>query len=117
MDLKPLGDLVYTMTATGPEQVDFMRSAGMPVSIQSRKSFTEVSPPNRLAYLSLIDFVPDHVPYQHLTTVDIEPTDGGGSHVTMTVAPMHDAEWTERLVAGRSNELDNLGRLVAAGSR
>jgi hypothetical protein len=26
---------------------------------------------------------------------------------------MHDDEWTQRLLAGRSNELENLGRVVA----
>jgi hypothetical protein len=32
----------------------------------------------------------------------------------MTVDPMHDAEWTQRLVAGRENELDNLARTIEA---
>jgi hypothetical protein len=32
--------------------------------------------------------------------------------VTMTVEPMHDQVWTERLLAGRTNELDNLARVV-----
>jgi hypothetical protein len=27
--------------------------------------------------------------------------------------PMHDDVWTERLVAGRTNELDNLERVIA----
>src|SRR3954453_17843365 len=69
LDLRPGGQLVYTMTATAPEQVQFMHNAGMPLSTESRKTFTEVSPPPRLAYLSLIDFVPDHEPYEHLTVV------------------------------------------------
>ena len=30
----------------------------------------------------------------------------------MTVDAMHDDEWTQRLVMGRENELDNLGRLI-----
>jgi hypothetical protein len=30
----------------------------------------------------------------------------------MTVEEMHDKEWTQRLLAGRSNELDNLATLV-----
>jgi hypothetical protein len=37
-----------------------------------RKTFTEVAPPARLTYLSLIDFVPDRERYEHLTTIDIE---------------------------------------------
>lgn len=112
LDLRPGGELVYTMTATAQEQIEFMRSVGMPLVTESRKRFTEVRRPNRLAYVSLIDFVPGHEPYEHLTTVEIEPA-GDGSRVVMKVAPMHDEEWTARLVAGRTNELDNLGRLLA----
>jgi len=33
----------------------------------------------------------------------------------MRVEPLHDAVWTDRLLAGRANELDNLARLVDAG--
>ena len=112
LDLRPGGELHYTMTATAPEQVAFMRSAGLPLSTPSRKRFAEVVEPSRLAYQSLIDFVPDHEPYEQLTTVTIEP-DGDEVVVTMEMEPLHDEVWTERLVAGRSNELDNLGRLLA----
>ncbi len=59
LELRPCGQLRYTMTATAPEQVAFMRNTGNPLSIEVRKTFTEVAPPTRLAYLSLIDFVPD----------------------------------------------------------
>jgi uncharacterized protein YndB with AHSA1/START domain len=112
LELRPGGQLVYTMTATAPEQVEFMKSAGMPLSTESRKTFTEVSPPTRLAYLSLIDFVPDHEPYEHLTVVDITPA-GDRTDVVMTVDPMHDETWTQRILAGRSNELDNLEATIA----
>ena len=30
----------------------------------------------------------------------------------MTMEPLHDAEWTDRLVTGRSNELDSLGTVL-----
>ena len=50
-----------------------MRNTGNPLSAEVCKTFTEVGPPTRLAYLSLIDFVPDHEPYEHLTTIYIEP--------------------------------------------
>ena len=114
LELRPGGELVYTMTATGPEQIEFMRNAGMPLSTQSRKTFTEIDAPRRLAYDSLVDFVPGVEPYTFSTTVDIEETDSG-STVTMTVEAMHDEEWTQRLLAGRANELDNLARLVDRG--
>src|SRR5690348_14304858 len=72
LELRPGGQLRYTMTATGAEQLAFMRGAGLPVSSEVRKAFTEVAPRTRLAYLSMIDFVPNHEPYEHLTTIDIE---------------------------------------------
>jgi uncharacterized protein YndB with AHSA1/START domain len=115
LDLRPGGQLVYTMTATAPEQVEFMKNAGIPLSTESRKTFTEVSPPTRLAYLSLIDFVPDHEPYEHLTVVDISPA-GDRTQVVMTVDPMHDETWTQRILAGRNNELDNLEAAITHGA-
>jgi uncharacterized protein YndB with AHSA1/START domain len=111
LDLEPGGELVYTMTATGPEQIEFMRNAGMPLVTRSQKRFTEIAPTTRLAYTSLVDFVPDVSPYEFLTVVTIEPSEAGVT-VTMTVEPMHDQVWTERLLAGRTNELDNLARVV-----
>ena len=114
LELRPGGQLVYTMTATAPEQVAFMKGAGMPLSTESRKTFIEVSPPTRLAYLSLIDFVPDHEPYEHLTIVDLQ-RDGAGTRIVMQVEALHDEVWTQRLLDGRTNELGNLERLVAAG--
>jgi uncharacterized protein YndB with AHSA1/START domain len=113
LDLRAGGSLDYTMTATGPEQIAFMEHAGMPLSTRSHKEFTEVDAPGRLAYLSLIDFVPGVAPYQHLTVVTLERTDGG-TEVVMECEPLHDEEWTVRIVAGRTNELDNLERLIGA---
>jgi uncharacterized protein YndB with AHSA1/START domain len=111
LDLRPGGELVYDMTATAPEQVEFMKSNGMPLTNQARKTFTEIERPSRLAYVSLIDFVPDVEPYDQLTVVDLEPR-ADGVDVVMTIEPLHDAEWTQRLVAGRSNELDNLTKVI-----
>jgi uncharacterized protein YndB with AHSA1/START domain len=111
LELEPGGELVYTMTATGPEQIEFMRNAGMRLVTRSQKRFTEIAPTTRLAYTSLVDFVPDVSPYEFSTVVTIEPSEAGVT-VTMTVEPMHDRIWTERLLAGRTNELDNLARVV-----
>jgi len=111
LELEPGGELVYTMTASAPEQIEFMRNAGMPLTTRSHKRFTDVTPTTRLAYSSLVDFVPDVPAYEFDTTVDLEPSDDSVS-VTMTVEPMHDQVWTERLLAGRINELDNLARVI-----
>jgi uncharacterized protein YndB with AHSA1/START domain len=111
LELEPGGTLRYALTARGDAQVEFMRAAGMPLRTEARKTFTEVVPCMRLAYDSLIDFVPGVEPYEQATEVELRP-DGKGVRVVMAMEPLHDAEWTERLVAGRTNELDNLARLL-----
>jgi uncharacterized protein YndB with AHSA1/START domain len=113
LELAPGGTLVYAMTATGPEQVEFMERAGMPLRTLSRKTFTTVDPPQRLGYRSLVDFVPGMPPYEFLTEIELSPEDGG-TRVAMTMEPLHDEEWTQRLVAGRENELANLAHLLDA---
>lgn len=110
IDVRPDGELLYTMTAEDPAQIAFLEQNGLPLSTQARKVFTELERPTRLAYRSLIDFVPDHAPYEQLTVVDLEPA-GAGTRVVMRVEELHDDVWTERLLAGRANELDNLARL------
>jgi uncharacterized protein YndB with AHSA1/START domain len=112
LDLEPGGELLYTFTAVDPAQVEFMQQAGLPLSIDARKTFTEVVPTTRLAYRSVVDFVPGVEPYDQLTVVELEPADGGVRAV-MQMEPLHDDEWTQRLVAGRENELDNLAKLLA----
>ena len=112
LELHPGGELVYTMTAVAPEQIAFMEQYGMPLTTESRKHFTELDEPRRLAYRSVVDFVPDHEPYEQLTVVELSPVEEG-TRIVMEMEPMHDDVWTERLVAGRANELDNLAALVA----
>jgi uncharacterized protein YndB with AHSA1/START domain len=112
LDLVPNGELVYTMTATGPEQVEFMRGAGMPLTTESRKRFTEIEAPTRLAYSSLADFIPGVDPYEFMTVVELDSV-AGGTHVVMRMDALHDDTWTERLIMGRENELDNLATLIA----
>jgi len=111
LDLRPGGELIYAMTATAPEQVEFMQRAGMPLTTESRKTFTELAPPKRIAYLSLADFIPGVKPYEFLTVVDLQPS-ADGVRAVMTVDAMHDDEWTQRLVMGRENELDNLAKVI-----
>jgi uncharacterized protein YndB with AHSA1/START domain len=112
LDLQEGGELIYTMTAEAPEQVAFMEQNGLPLSTESRKVFADIEPPNHLSYRSLVDFVPDHPPYEQLTLVDLEAV-ADGTRIVMQVEEMHDDVWTERLIAGRANELNNLARILA----
>lgn len=112
IDLREGGELVYTMTATAPETINFMNSAGMPLVTVSRKRFTRVEEPSGLAYQSLVDFVPDHEPYEFSTEVELRPA-GGETRVVMSIGSLHDEVWTQRLLDGRANELENLARVVS----
>jgi hypothetical protein len=80
---------------------------------ESRKRFTEIERPHRLAYASLADFIPGVDPYDFMTVIEITP-DNGGAQVVMTMKAMHDDAWTERLAAGRRNGLENLANVIAA---
>jgi uncharacterized protein YndB with AHSA1/START domain len=111
LELRPFGHVRYTMTATAPEQVAFVRSLGMPLSTEFCRTFTEVEEPTRLAYRSLIDFVPDQEPYEHMTLIDIVPA-GERTTVVMTIDPLHDEAWTEEYRDHRSKELDKLAAAI-----
>jgi uncharacterized protein YndB with AHSA1/START domain len=113
LDLRPGGELVYLMTATAPEQVAFMKRAGMPLSTECRVTYTEVSPPGRLAYKTLTDFVPDVPPYEVATVVELQ-TRADGVKLTITFDAMHDDLWTERARAGHESQMRKLDGLLAA---
>jgi uncharacterized protein YndB with AHSA1/START domain len=113
LDLRPGGELVYSMTATAPEQVAFMKRAGMPLSTETRVTYTEVSPPRRLAYRLLADFVPDVTPYEVATLIELQAA-AEGAKLTVTFDAMHDDLWTERARAGHESQMRKLEALLAA---
>lgn len=113
IDVRPGGELRYAMTAVAPEMVGFMKAQGMPTTTESRVTYTEVVPHERLAYLHLADFVPGVAPYDVATTVELFAA-GGGVRMVITLDRMHDDEWTQRMVAGWTSELGKLERLLAA---
>jgi len=112
LDLRPSGEMTYVMTATAPDQVDFMQKAGMPLATEARLTFTEVDPPRRLAYNHLADFIPGVEPYLVATQVDLDDT-GSGVRMALTIEAMHNQEWTDRALKGWENELENLAKLLA----
>lgn len=113
LDLRPGGVLIYLMTATAPEQIAFMKQAGMPLMTECKVTYTEISPPNRLAYNTLTDFVPGVAPYETATVVELEATDEG-VQLTITFDAMHDDIWTDRKRAGHESQLRKLDALLAA---
>lgn len=116
LELRPGGHLRYTLTATAPEQVAFVQDLGLPLSSEFERTYTEVTEPARLAYLSRIDFVPDQEPYEHLTIVEVAPL-RDGTRLLMTIDPLHDATWTEQYREHRDGELDKLEAAITRRTR
>lgn len=112
LELWPGGQLLYTMTATAPEQIDFMRKAGMPLTTESRLTYTEIAPPRRLAYYQQADFIPNIKPYDIETTVELQPAPNG-VRMVLTFDAMHDEHWTQMAVMGHEAELRKLEKLLS----
>jgi uncharacterized protein YndB with AHSA1/START domain len=113
LDLRPGGELLYAMTATGPEQIEFMKQANMPVTTEASIAYTEVTAPVRLAYTHLADFIPGVEPYDVATVVELSP--GPGTvRMVLTFDAMHSDEWTQRAVMGWDSELGKLARILSA---
>jgi len=111
LDLCPGGQLLYAMTATAPEQIAFMKNAGMPLTTEASITYTEIVPRRRLAYLHLADFIPGVKPYDILHVVELQPA-GRSVRMVLTFDAMHDEEWTQRARMGWENELDKLAKTV-----
>ena len=113
IDLRPGGELVYAMTATAPDQMEFLKKAGMPATTVSRLTYTEVVPPRRLAYSQTADFIPGVEPYEVPTTVDLEEGPDG-VRMVLSFTAMHDEHWTNLAVMGWESELGRLEKLLKA---
>jgi uncharacterized protein YndB with AHSA1/START domain len=113
LDLRPGGELEYAMTATAPEQIGFMKRAGMPLTTEARVTYTEVDPRRRLAYDHLADFIPGVEPYTVAYLVELHP-DAQGVRMVLTFDAMHDELWTQRAVMGWESELGKLAKVLAA---
>jgi len=113
LDLRPGGDLLYTMSAVEAEQMEYMVKAGMPLSTDHKLTFTEVDPPRRLAYRDMADFIPGVEPYEVRTVIELEEVEDG-VRMVLTFDRMHDERWTELARMGRESELARLEKVLEA---
>jgi uncharacterized protein YndB with AHSA1/START domain len=111
LDFRRGGELLYAMTAIAPDQIDFMKKAGMPLTTESVVTYTEVVPLKRLAFKQLADFIPNVTPYEVAMIVEFEAKPEG-VRMVLTLDAMHDEYWTKMAVMGWENELDKLGKLL-----
>jgi uncharacterized protein YndB with AHSA1/START domain len=112
LDVRPGGGMSYSMTAVAPDQVDFLKKAGMPVSSRHRISITEVVPRRRIAYTELADFIPGTRPYEVTTEVEFTSTPDG-ARMVLTFDAMHDEHWSRLARMGREMQLEKIERLLA----
>jgi uncharacterized protein YndB with AHSA1/START domain len=110
IDLRPGGVIEYAQTAVGEQQVAFLQRAGLALTTESRNTFTEVEAPTRLAWVTEVDFVPDHDPYPVATVVELSET-AEGVRLVLIFDPMHDEGWTRMAVLGRESELGKLSKV------
>jgi uncharacterized protein YndB with AHSA1/START domain len=111
LDVRRGGELLYAMTAVAPDQIDFLKKAGMALTTESLVTYTEVVPRTRLAFTQMADFIPNVKPYEIATTVDLE-TQQQGVRLVLTLDAMHDEYWTNMAVMGWEQELGKLAKLL-----
>src|SRR5258708_20411445 len=63
MEMRPGGKLVYEMTATGPDEVEYMAQAGMPLTTVQRVRIEQGDPPRRLVHKDIPNFIPGVQPH------------------------------------------------------
>ena len=112
LDFRPGGQLLYAMTATAPEQIEFLKKAGMPQTQAARITFNDVVPLKRLVFTQLADFIPNVAPYEVATTVEFD-TGPEGVRMVMTLDAMHDEQWTKMAVMGWESELGKLAKRLS----
>jgi len=111
LDVRRGGELLYDMTAIAPDQIEFLKKAGMQLTTPSLVTYVDVVPMKRLAFTQVADFIPGVKPYDVAHEVDFE-TSARGVRMVLTLDAMHDDHWTKMATMGWENEFDRLGRLL-----
>lgn len=111
LEVRRGGELLYEMTAIAPEQIEFLKKAGMPLTTPSRLTYVDVVPMKRLAFKQTADFIPGVKPYEVAHSVDFE-TSAHGVRMVLTMDAMHDEYWTKMATMGWEMELGKLARVL-----
>jgi uncharacterized protein YndB with AHSA1/START domain len=107
LDARVGGALRYDMIADTPEMIAAMKEMGHPPSQETRGTFTELRPMERLAVTHVIDFLPGVEPYDSTITVELSRQ---GEHVAMRVLldGMHDEAHSRMQEEGFTSQLTKL---------
>jgi len=112
IDARPGGELLWSMTAVGADQIEFLKKAGMPLTSHHLLRYVEVEPPRRLVYRDMADFIPGVEPYEVETVLELSEA-GDGTRLVLTFDAMHDEYWSKMATMGREMELARLEKLLS----
>ena len=104
------GTLHYDMVADTPAMVAAMEENGQPTSHETRGTFTEFKPYERLVLTHIIDFLPGVKPYDSTMVVEFFPAAEGKVRMVVTLSPMHDEQFTGMQLEGFTSQLSKLDR-------
>jgi uncharacterized protein YndB with AHSA1/START domain len=116
LDARVGGELLYDMIAEAPEQVAYMKRAGMSVSHGTRGRFTEVTRLRSLEIVHAIDFIPGVKPYENRIQVEFSREKGGGARMLVRVEAHPDPAWTRSASLGMESQLTKVARALAERS-
>jgi uncharacterized protein YndB with AHSA1/START domain len=109
LDARVGGTLYYDMIADAPEQIEAMRQMGRPNSHETRGTFTEIKPIERLILTHVIDFLPGVKPYESTMMAEFFPS-GEVVRMVVTLDPMHNEEFTRMSTMGFTSQLTKLDK-------
>jgi uncharacterized protein YndB with AHSA1/START domain len=115
LDVRRGGAFRYTMTATGKNEVEFMKREGLPLSSKVKATYTEVAPKRRLAFTQLADFLPGVKPFEMTNVVELESA-GGEVRMTVTVDGIRDPVFGERAKMGWESQLGRLEKKLTSAA-
>lgn len=116
MDVRPGGELRYSMAATSPDTIAFLQRSAMAATTQALIIYGEVFPFRRLSYSHRIDFVPGVDPYDVSTEVDLLQL-SGETRMVISFDRHHDELWTERARMGWDSQIERLAITVSGVGR
>ena len=110
------GTLHYDMIADSPMMIAAMKQMGRPTSHEARAKFTEISPHERLAITSVVDFLPGVIHYESTIVAEFLPS-GETVRMVVTLDPMHNEEFTKMQTDGFTSQLSKLDKRYGGAKR
>ncbi len=112
IDARLGGLLHYDMIADAPAQIAAMKKMGQPLSHETRGTYSEMRPLERLALTHVIDFLPGLKPFDSTMAVDFFPV-GDAVRMVVTLDPMPTPELTRMTTEGFTSQIGKLDERFA----